>query len=385
MWYKNKQSYYSNRKPYYGLNKSFSEFMSEHTRFIHESNTIESQFEKPYLEDDYPRMHLIDPWPDWLPGGGTTGCIWVRSVEPGDIVLMSINLPGGGGLTAVRRQGVFAQDCVFCGEVNSCQGYNFQGSAKAGWFKASFSENFGNNASTVVTGDGNCSGVNSCRGNISPNACAGKDHLDFTIQHYSNFCPQQVGSAPSGCTKHATLPCEETNCKDPPAFTYSSPSEATQGSPIIVSCSGGVSPYTWAGSGITFTTSQTLYPTNTGQVAEDACGTLTVSITDACYKEVTGYIRITDAGTWDCSVTCTRPSGLTAYYKDCYVGAQKQRTYYWCPNNDGSCESGCNPASVNISYWSPSKGGYCYTVPDPQCDPWCDLIPSRLETCDWIC
>ena len=52
---------FTNRRPYYGLKMSTTDFFREPVRFLKESNTQESMMEKPYLEDEYPKMHLSLP------------------------------------------------------------------------------------------------------------------------------------------------------------------------------------------------------------------------------------------------------------------------------------------------------------------------------------
>ena len=66
---------YSNRKPYYDLEMSQREFFGGSTRFLKQALDKESQYEKPYLDLEYPSMQLEIPkptWPsripEWLPG-----------------------------------------------------------------------------------------------------------------------------------------------------------------------------------------------------------------------------------------------------------------------------------------------------------------------------
>jgi hypothetical protein len=53
------------RKPYLHLKNSMKDFFTEHVRFIKTLNLKESVFEKPYLDVEYPSMHLSIPAPDW--------------------------------------------------------------------------------------------------------------------------------------------------------------------------------------------------------------------------------------------------------------------------------------------------------------------------------
>lgn len=57
---------WSNRKPYLGRKQSMSEFFSSRVRFIKESNSKESAFEKPYESSgEYQQMHLNLNLPSW--------------------------------------------------------------------------------------------------------------------------------------------------------------------------------------------------------------------------------------------------------------------------------------------------------------------------------
>lgn len=56
---------FSKRKPYLSSRESMKEFFTAPVRYLKESNRKESQFEKPYLESEYPTMHLRLPDPSW--------------------------------------------------------------------------------------------------------------------------------------------------------------------------------------------------------------------------------------------------------------------------------------------------------------------------------
>ena len=66
---------YLNNKPYYNLKDSVKDFYTKPVRYLVNSNQVESAFEKPYLDLEYPQMHLnlplqdwpIDPWPEPKP------------------------------------------------------------------------------------------------------------------------------------------------------------------------------------------------------------------------------------------------------------------------------------------------------------------------------
>lgn len=56
---------YSARKPYLKAKDSIVEFFRAPVRYLKDLVEKESQFEKPYEEDDYQAMHLNLPTPDW--------------------------------------------------------------------------------------------------------------------------------------------------------------------------------------------------------------------------------------------------------------------------------------------------------------------------------
>ena len=56
---------YSARKPYLKLKQSIVDLFQAPIRYLKESSTKESQFEKPYMDEDYQAMHLDLPTPDW--------------------------------------------------------------------------------------------------------------------------------------------------------------------------------------------------------------------------------------------------------------------------------------------------------------------------------
>ena len=56
---------YSGRKPYFKAKDSIVEFFKTPVRYLKDLVLKESQFEKPYMEDDYQAMHLDLPTPGW--------------------------------------------------------------------------------------------------------------------------------------------------------------------------------------------------------------------------------------------------------------------------------------------------------------------------------
>ncbi|MCK4819858.1 hypothetical protein KA005_29100 [bacterium] len=88
---------YSNRRPYYGLKLSIADFFREPVRYLKQSNTQESMMEKPYLVDEYPKMHLSPPDFKYKPKerSGLFGSI-ASGVPPGGLAIMDYGEAGCG-------------------------------------------------------------------------------------------------------------------------------------------------------------------------------------------------------------------------------------------------------------------------------------------------
>lgn len=174
-------------------------------------------------------------------------------------------------------------------------------------------------------------------------------------------------------------------CPENPSLVYDTANSAEtielNGSATLIVI-GNNPPYTWSVSGTGFTLEnegQPTGPTNTLYADDTACGTATITVTGCGGPSVTGSVR-SIAGHWEYNTECSLYSSL--YIIETTIGGEYSKTWYWCPNNPGSCPSGINPASVNISYWLPG-GGDCYF--GEGCDPYCDLIPCALVTGNWVC
>lgn len=73
---------FSNRRPYLGLKLSAAEFFREPVRYLKTSNTQESMMEKPYLEEDYPKMHLKMPDYKFNPRKSTGSFGYIAGIPP---------------------------------------------------------------------------------------------------------------------------------------------------------------------------------------------------------------------------------------------------------------------------------------------------------------
>lgn len=306
MWYKT-----SNRKPYYDLKTSQKDFFTEHVRFIHESNTIESAFEKPYYDLQYNKMHLKGNWPN-VQGGGflptaERGCAFIKNPSIGQEIAFSGGVVNSNGSMAAgpfnivfgSGEGAWYRTCVFCVSPD-CPGYSFGGSPEAKKFYISLTNEEGQ---VIVTGAGHCSGRGSCEGTIPANACDGKDQLTFNIRYTNEFC-KDASSIP--CESVETLQCDQ--CVGVEAMVYTPtwtaanapPSIARNGS-AVVEFTGGEPSFTWLIETDHFffdgahTITSTLSDTRSISIYADgyACGPCFINVSDSCGNSVGMYLLCT--------------------------------------------------------------------------------------------
>ena len=308
MWYKT-----SNRKPYYDLKTSQRDFFAEHVRFIKESNTIESAFEKPYYDGQYNKMHLKSPRPQWLGGGPfgnpQSGCAFIQDptadqevLFSGGVVSPSLPSTNVGPFNIVRGSGpgTWYRTCIFCVSPE-CPGFGFNGDPEEGWFEVNLDNEEGK---VTVSGAGACSGFGHCRGVIPANACDGKDQLDFDIVYTNEFCAHSSPSEP--CKSKRTLPCD--TCVDVETMTYTpvwtannAPPSIARNSSTVVSFEGGKGPFTWTISSDHFffdgagTLTYTVTTSRAATVYADAtaCGPCFINIADNCGNSVDAYLLCT--------------------------------------------------------------------------------------------
>ena len=400
MWYKT-----SNRKPYYDLKKSLTDFFQEHVRFIHESNTIESQFEKPYqMLDEYHKMHLRDSWPNWVGGGGgvipslNKGCAFISNPNPEDETVFSIGSIGNSSLPSNTvgpfnivigsGEGTWYKTCKFCLEPD-CPNYAFSVDTD----KHSFTIHLDDSSARVkVSGAGSCQGTGGCSGRL-PSDCP-DDYYDFDINMQSYFCVEKAGVG-SKCKRHEKYPCDP--CLNPTELSWViGPEVMTRAAAgvdenLTLELAGGVAPYVWdatvtAGSGSFAYGDTTELPVNLLNISDDSCGSVTITVTDYCSQELTLEIRITNVGKWcktdECTIAstncntissaCCCPTGGSNRYTKIYatVGKYWSMNCYcglsgnWCNNYPAycSCTAACTGdyATDCPAYLPPGESSYPY-------------------------
>jgi hypothetical protein len=302
------------RRPYLGLKDSIATLFKAETRYLKESNQVESASEKPYLDQDRAKMHFDMPkwdWPAWhlnpwkpqkwgfgkgvkggaLPIPGCPGCalyadpsfdcvkdpveihagIWCTNTPGASTDRMMTKKSKGPGSTAgVKVAGVAAGDTTL--EIY----------AQVGRIKEI---SIGSWAS------------------IGPSASVWVDPQ--VPQH--TICGRMVDGAGSVCIACTDVTCAVCNCASPPSpfSIVSYDSTITPGGTAYVTVTGGCGPYTFtvAGTGYTVVGSGA---TGTVTSANGTCGVnygvyVTVTVKDVCETEKTCVIRNT-GGAWveDC-------------------------------------------------------------------------------------
>ncbi len=273
------------RRPYLMGKSSVREFYSAPTRFLKEIVGRESEFEKPYEDEEYRKMHFDFPWPDWpslpnlpplpdVPGpiGKLAYCGFV-CYEPTDCA-----------------EPIWCHPGIWCGNDLMCNlcSWEVEG-ATVGWTPH---EIFYYPWGIDVWLD-------------SSLAEGGKAAVRVRMTDpCGNICVQDI----------------EVNCAAcPPDIAISwddglSAETVAQSSSAGVYVQDGVGPYTWSVSGTGFSMLHASTDVVYNNVVADgaACGTATVTVTDACEGSTTGYVRCT-TGVWDISIAqcvACQPAGI---------------------------------------------------------------------------
>jgi len=135
---------------------------------------------------------------------------------------------------------------------------------------------------------------------------------------------------------------------------------------IPISVTGGGAPYKWSveGTGFSLGASETEDGVNLLNSDDTACGPATITVTDACGFDVTGYVRCTDghwvaSDDWLCSAPCELIhdgcGSCGAWDYNCCEG-QIRYCYGWCPSPCYNhclkeiCDE-CAGTFVELQYW----------------------------------
>jgi len=267
-----------NRKVYLMGDQSTRQFFSAPTRYLAESINKESEFEKPYLDDDRAKMHMDFPWPDWPTMPPLPPWPPLPPFEgPGDKVsacAITCYAPGGGDCT----EPIWCHPSIWCGADLNC-----------------------NLCSWVVEG-----------------ATTG-----YTWKHIVNDVPSKSRGIEIWIDEnllvegkaliHAQMtdPCGnlcgedlEVTCKVcPPEIVISWDTAVEtigQSSSLVVAVKDGLGPYRWSvvGTGFSMRNAETAGTGNILDTDASACGTATITVTDYCEDTAVGYVRCTAISQW---------------------------------------------------------------------------------------
>jgi hypothetical protein len=358
------------RKPYLSLKQSMSDFFSEHVRFIKDqARGPESAFEKPYLDMEYPTMHLSIPAPDW--GGGSSTRWWYK---PGDWVPGKD--PNGGARPVPGCPGcaLYADpplDCehpveihsgIWCTNTPGAQTKDLIRMKTVGYsgnttIDAQSEYVLGQRVDGVSAGDTRLE-IYAKKGaikeiTIGTWASIGVSAAVFVDSKIAShtICGSMVDGAGSNC-----MACIDVNCIcDCAAVTPMTLDAANTddtiaaGGTATITVLDGCGPFTWSVSGIGYVlnTMTTEGRSNTITSATGTCGTdykshALVTVVDNCGTSVTCTIKNTAAG-WTffdymsanacyvgASCYCDVANSLGTYYKSSTTNWPWQIVAYYC-------------------------------------------------------
>ncbi len=212
--------------------------------------------------------------------------------------------------------------------------------------------------------------------------------IDFESAFDTDKQYQEGINVPTIPEEYTPLPAPELQ------YDPSNPDEINPNSSISLNVVGGCPPYTLSVSGNGFSmTGKTLFADDT------ACGSATITVTDACGNNTTGYVRCT-AGKWgdieEYGTYCNRPPGPCPNISECgalndpnpryYVGKYMVFWIQWCieftiPPYDYGCDAYCGswpdisdiPEDNMLNVRCPSNEGF-------DC-----CRPMYKSISEWIC
>lgn len=338
------------RKVYLMGEESLVQFFKRPMRYLKENTTRkESVFEKPYLDEEYRKMHFNFPTPSWpsIPG--------LPQIPP------LPDIPGPDPLSSVCA--------ITCYEPNDCD--------EPIWCHPSIwcgTDMMCNLCVWEVTG-----AVLS----YGPHPFGGSKNSNWGIDVYINTDLVEDGGEalvhvqmkdPCGnlCGEDIEVTCRV--CPPEVEMTWDSDVSAQEigrSDSVTVAIKDGLGPYSWEVDGTGFSM---LHPTTSGvqntlQSDGTVCGPATITVTDFCDDTVTEYVRCTAASDWaiksDYDDICVL-SGPASYYASNYVfefidGYQRQieSIIY----KGGGSSGGWSCASYPVLCDSKCTDSTCLTAP----------------------
>jgi len=274
-----------NRKNYLMSEDSIIQYYKNPERYLYQSLEIESQFERPYDYDSYRARHLALPrqeWPSYDPGavGSVNGGLRPRIDDPsGECNRCDIYLPFP----------PYEDDCS--------DGMDWLTSSLCTWYP--MSSQHPDVTVEIVDYLGEWLTIEDdwffgdLGGHLTFGLNSGDHQINISIiDSAGNFCDRT--SIPFNCSSSQCPPETSISWDD----SVSSETIARDGS-CIIAILDGVGPYHWTETGTAFslTNEYTDGLVNELNAGSTACGSSTITVTDACGETITGWVRCT-TGQW---------------------------------------------------------------------------------------
>lgn len=345
------------RRPYLMGKKSVTEFYQAPVRFLKNIVGKESEFEKPYEEEEYRKMHFDFPWPDWPPlpeippwppwsppegpVPGLPGCAIV--CYP----------PGGGDCDSP----IWCHPGIWCGADLGC--------TLCSWTVVGATSGY----SWKKLIDGVPSKIRGIEIWIDEN---------LLVEGKALIHAQMKDPCGNLCGKDVEVTCKV--CPPDIIMTWDSDlsaSEITRDATVDIYVKDGLGPYSWSviGTGFTLGHVTTDGIHNTLIADNTACGTAKITVTDFCDDSVNGHVLCTE-GEWepvcdsintsDCYHHDIPAPDTYHYFEDKKITIEQRCLYSWT----GFCRFGAC-GGFNSSNYRPSWP--CYTYPKTSC---VDIIGS---------
>jgi len=273
-----------NRKNYLMSEDSLLKHYRNPERYLYQSLAVESQFERPYDYDSYRARHLALPrqeWPSYEPGavGSTNGGLEPRIEEP-------------------------SGECRTCGIYNPVPPHEDDCSDGMDWLVAWVCTNYplhDNHLDVSVElvdylGEWRTSEEDSFFGDLGGHLTfdlnSGDHQIGISvIDGADNFC-EQISfpfNCSYGCPPDTSISWDDSTSSETIARSSS----------CTIAVLDGVGPYSWSesGTGFSLTHSDTSGLVNELSAGATACGSCTITVTDACGESITGWVRCT-TGQW---------------------------------------------------------------------------------------
>jgi len=274
-----------NRKNYLMSEDSIIQYYKNPERYLYQSLEIESQFERPYDYDSYRARHLALPrqeWPSYEPGavGSINGGLRPRIDEPsGECNRCDIYLPFP----------PYEDDCS--------DGMDWLTSSLCTWYPMSRQHPDVTVEIVDYLGEWLTIEDDWFFGDLGGHLTFGLDSGD----HQINI--SIIDSAGNFCDRTSIVfNCSSGQCPPETSISWNdsvSSETIARSSSCTIAILDGVGPYHWEETGTDFslTNAYTDGLVNELNAGATACGSCTITVTDACGETITGWVRCT-TGQW---------------------------------------------------------------------------------------